>query len=100
MKAVRRTKELSLNQMAIMVANLKEATKRDCSIKIEKSSWDNLSFSLYLASVKPGDWPKAEIIYCDNWEDLQQLYFNKVDQSLIHLIWNSDRWLSLEGGYA
>lgn len=24
----------------------------------------------------------------------------KVDQSLIHLIWNSDRWLSLEGVYA
>lgn len=24
----------------------------------------------------------------------------KVDQSLIHLIWNSDRWLSLEGTYA
>lgn len=23
----------------------------------------------------------------------------KVDQSLIHLIWNSDRWLSLEGTY-
>jgi hypothetical protein len=97
MKVVRRTKEPSLNQMAIMVANLKEATTRDCSIRIEKTSWDRLTFSLYLSSSKLDgisvkvaaingtpiimEAAPAQVTTYDSWEDLQQLYFVKMEDA-------------------
>jgi hypothetical protein len=82
MKAVRRTKELSINQMSIMVANLKEFFNRDAAMVIEVSSYKQVTFQFYLGSVRTDSKSEAALIkYFNTWEKLQNAYFELMSDS-------------------
>jgi hypothetical protein len=75
MKAIRRSKNVSINHLKIMADNLAEVTQRPSCVQTQSSSWARESYQIYIASSSPD---KEDYIIKDvkTWKECQDLYLS------------------------